>query len=75
MLQDVEQHEGWCTGQTGFRYIGSHAATHSEGHVSAKSRNFWNNGSEYTPVNQPVEVLDHDFPLSELGKAIPVRCL
>lgn len=33
--------------------------------------NFLNKGSEYTPKKQPTEVLDHDFPLPELGKAIP----
>ena len=32
---------------------------------------FLNKGSEYTPKKQPTEVLDHDFPLPELGKAIP----
>lgn len=33
--------------------------------------NFKNNGAEYAPKKEPVKVLDHDFPLSENGKAIP----
>lgn len=33
--------------------------------------NFRNNGAEYAPKKQPVKVLDHDFPLPELGKAVP----
>lgn len=33
--------------------------------------NFKNNGAEYAPKKQPVEVLDHDFPLPENGKAVP----
>lgn len=33
--------------------------------------NFKNNGSEYRPVNSPRKVLDHDFPLPELGKVAP----
>ena len=33
--------------------------------------NFKNNGSEYRPIKDPTEVLDHDFPLPELGKAAP----
>ena len=33
--------------------------------------NFLNKGSEYTPAKQPTQVLDHDFPLKELGKAVP----
>ena len=33
--------------------------------------NFKNNGTEYRPQKAPVEVLDHDFPLPELGKAAP----
>ncbi len=32
---------------------------------------FKNNGAEYAPENNPVEVLDHDFPFPELGKAAP----
>ena len=33
--------------------------------------NFKNSGAEYAPKKQPVEVLDHDFPLPENGKAVP----
>ena len=33
--------------------------------------NFKNNGSEYRPIKDPIEVLDHDFPLPEFGKAAP----
>ena len=32
--------------------------------------NFQNVGREYAPKKHPVKVLDHDFPLPELGKAI-----
>ncbi len=43
--------------------------------VDAKKKefvgNFRNQGAEYQPKGKPVEVLDHDFPLPELGKAIP----
>ena len=33
--------------------------------------NFKNNGAEYSPVNEPIEVLDHDFTIKENGKACP----
>lgn len=33
--------------------------------------NFKNNGTEYRPRKNPHTVLDHDFPLPELGKAAP----
>ena len=33
--------------------------------------NFKNNGTEYRQVNSPRKVLDHDFPLPELGKVAP----
>jgi hypothetical protein len=33
--------------------------------------NFKNNGKEYRKRNEPREVLDHDFPLEELGKVSP----
>lgn len=33
--------------------------------------NFKNNGSEYRPKGEPRKVLDHDFPLPELGKVSP----
>jgi hypothetical protein len=34
--------------------------------------NFKNNGKTYQPHGNPIEVLDHDFPLKELGKATPL---
>jgi hypothetical protein len=33
--------------------------------------NFKNNGKTYQPHGNPIEVLDHDFPLKELGKVTP----
>ena len=33
--------------------------------------NFKNNGSEYRKEKEPRQVLDHDFPLPELGKVAP----
>jgi len=43
--------------------------------VDAKKKenigNFKNNGKTYQPYKTPVEVLDHDFPIPELGKATP----
>ena len=33
--------------------------------------NFKNNGSEYRPKGDPRPVLDHDFPLPDLGKVAP----
>jgi hypothetical protein len=33
--------------------------------------NFKNSGSEYRPTKSPRKVLDHDFPLEELGKIAP----
>jgi len=33
--------------------------------------NFKNNGQTYQPHKNPLEVLDHDFPIKELGKATP----
>ncbi len=33
--------------------------------------NFKNNGVEYAPKKNPTQVLDHDFPIKELGKASP----
>jgi hypothetical protein len=33
--------------------------------------NFKNNGRTCQPKSNPTEVLDHDFPLEELGKATP----
>ena len=36
-----------------------------------KVGNFKNNGQTYQPHKTPIEVLDHDFPIPELGKATP----
>jgi hypothetical protein len=36
-----------------------------------KIGNFKNNGRVYRPHKTPTEVLDHDFPIKELGKATP----
>lgn len=36
-----------------------------------KVGNFKNNGKTYQEQKTPVEVLDHDFPIPELGKATP----
>jgi hypothetical protein len=36
-----------------------------------KIGNFKNDGSEYRPNKQPRKVLDHDFPIKELGKIAP----
>jgi hypothetical protein len=36
-----------------------------------KIGNFKNDGGEYRPEKQPRKVLDHDFPLKELGKIAP----
>ena len=33
--------------------------------------NFQNNGAEYSKKHDPVKVMDHDFPIKELGKAAP----
>jgi hypothetical protein len=33
--------------------------------------NFKNNGQEYRPAKTPRKVLDHDFPIEELGKIAP----
>jgi hypothetical protein len=33
--------------------------------------NFKNTGAEYSLKHEPVKVLDHDFPIKELGKATP----
>jgi hypothetical protein len=34
--------------------------------------NFKNNGKTYQEQGKPIEVLDHDFPLKELGKVTPL---
>ena len=33
--------------------------------------NFKNKGAEYSRKKEPIKVLDHDFPIKELGKATP----
>jgi len=33
--------------------------------------NFKNNGTTYNKKNNPTKVLDHDFPIEELGKVVP----
>jgi len=33
--------------------------------------NFKNNGAEYSKIGNPILVLDHDFPIKELGKVNP----
>jgi hypothetical protein len=36
-----------------------------------KIGNFTNNGRTWQPAKTPIETLDHDFPIPELGKATP----
>ena len=63
-----------------FKYINEKAAKFIENDdpvisVDTKKKenvgNFNNNGSEYRPIKDPRQVLDHDFPLKELGKVSP----
>jgi hypothetical protein len=63
-----------------FRYINDTAEQFLEAGVPVVSidtkkkeniGNFKNNGSEYRPKGNPRPVLDHDFPLPELGKVSP----
>jgi hypothetical protein len=63
-----------------FEYINNETASaNSEGcpvlSVDAKKKesigNFKNNGRNYQPKGTPHEVLDHDFPIEGLGKAVP----
>ena len=63
-----------------FEYINSETKTaNKEGNpvisIDAKKKenvgNFKNNGQTYNPKGAPTEVLDHDFPIEELGKATP----
>jgi hypothetical protein len=63
-----------------FRYLAAQAAEHAAAgqpviSVDAKKKElvgqFKNNGREYCPVGQPEDVNVHDFPDTELGKAIP----
>jgi transposase len=63
-----------------FRHISDTAKSHmGQGlpviSIDAKKKeligNFKNNGREYRKKGEPVLVLDHDFPIKELGKATP----
>ena len=63
-----------------FRHINETAQSYIQGgypviSVDCKKKenigNFKNAGAEYAPRKQPTKVLDHDFPLPELGKAAP----
>lgn len=63
-----------------FRYINEQASAFlKEGmpviSVDTKKKenigNFKNEGSEYRPKGEPRQVLDHDFPIPELGKVNP----
>lgn len=63
-----------------FRHINETAQSYVQGgcpviSVDCKKKenigNFKNTGAEYAPTKQPRKVLDHDFPLPELGKAAP----
>ena len=63
-----------------FEYINKSALKHMEAgqpviSIDAKKKenigNFKNNGAEYSRKRDPVKVLDHDFPIKELGKATP----
>ena len=58
--------------KTALEYIGIGQPVVS---IDAKKKenigNFKNNGAEYSRKHDPVKVLDHDFPIEELGKATP----
>ena len=63
-----------------FEYINEEAKkAHGAGNpvvsIDAKKKekigNFKNEGKTYQPYKTPIEVLDHDFPIKELGKATP----
>lgn len=63
-----------------FKHINSTAQSYMEASlpvisIDCKKKenigNFKNNGAEYRPKGEPEKVLDHDFPLPELGKAVP----
>lgn len=57
---------------TAAEYIGANSPVIS---IDCKKKenigNFKNGGAEYAPQGRPTEVLDHDFPISGLGKAAP----
>jgi hypothetical protein len=63
-----------------FEYINKTAIEHMAAgqpviSIDAKKKenigNFKNNGAEYSRKGEAVKVLDHDFPIKELGKATP----
>jgi len=63
-----------------FEYINKSAIEHMAAgqpviSIDAKKKenigNFKNNGAEYSRKGEAVKVLDHDFPIKELGKATP----
>lgn len=63
-----------------FEYINQAAIEHMAAgqpviSIDAKKKenigNFKNNGTEYSRKGEAVKVLDHDFPIKELGKATP----
>ena len=63
-----------------FEYINKTAIEHMAASqpvisIDAKKKenigNFKNNGTEYNRKGEAVKVLDHDFPIKELGKATP----
>jgi transposase len=63
-----------------FEYINKTALEYMEAgqpviSIDAKKKehigNFKNNGAEYSKKKEPIKVLDHDFPIKELGKATP----
>ena len=77
MLQNGEAHPDR---NEQFEYINDTAASYLEWNepvisVDTKKKemigNFKNNGDEYRPSKQPRKVLDHDFPIKELGKVAP----
>jgi hypothetical protein len=56
-------------------YICQVIYTHCLSSVDTKKKenigNFKNNGQEYRGKKEPRNVLDHDFPIKELGKISP----
>jgi hypothetical protein len=63
-----------------FKFINAKASSFlSEGEpvisIDAKKKenigNFKNNGASYQKKGEPIKVLDHDFPIKELGKVTP----
>ena len=77
MLQVGEEHPDR---NTQFEYINSKAKQFLESgapviSIDAKKKelvgNFKNNGRAYNEKKNPTKVLDHDFPLKELGKVTP----